>query len=136
MITGKLTKNFTLNEMKNNNAIEKVKLIITPEVVTFAQMIQELRDYYGKPIKVNSWYRTPAYNKKCGGSSNSIHLDGRACDLAVTDYENLTRVWQSICKKYNKIGGVNYYNTFMHFDNYEDKFGNKRFIIRDYRKEK
>jgi len=26
--------------------------------------------------------------------------------------------------------------TFMHFDNYEDKFGHKTFQIRDYRKEK
>lgn len=136
MYDGKIVKNFSLREMSNSEAKEVCTLVLTPEMVLFAQMIQELRNFYSKPMNVNSWYRTSTYNKKCGGSSNSCHLDGRAVDLSVTDYVRLTNAWKAICKKYNKIGGVNYYDTFMHFDDYEDKFGSKVFVIRDLRKEK
>ena len=134
-MTGRIVKNFSLEEMSNSEAKEGIKLVLTPEVVEFAQMVQELRDFYGKPMNVNSWYRTESFNKSCDGDANSIHLNGRAVDIAVTDYENLTLAWRLICQLHNKIGGVNYYPTFMHFDNYEDKFGYKTFQIRDYRKE-
>lgn len=117
-------------------AEEKVKLILTPETVEFAEMIQKLRDYYGKPITVNSWFRTPAYNKKVGGSSNSLHLIGRACDLKVTNYTELTIAWKAICSMYKKVGGINYYDTYMHFDNNEDRYDYATFVVRDYRKEK
>lgn len=136
MIDGRIVKNFSLKEMMNSLADEDVKLVLNPEVVEFAQMMQELRDYYGKPMNVNSWYRTKSFNRKIGGDPSSIHLDGRAADIAVTDYENLTIAWKVICQRHGKIGGVNYYPTFMHFDNFEDKFGHKTFQIRDYRKEK
>lgn len=133
MIDGRIVKNFSLKEMSNNQATEDIKLVLTPEVVEFAQMMQELRDFYGKPMKVNSWYRTPKFNASIGGDPKSIHLDGRAADIAVTDYHDLTVAWRTICQIHNKIGGVNYYKTFMHFDNFEDKFGHKEFQIRDYR---
>lgn len=127
MLKNRIVHNFTLTEMQ----IPTKEL--DPYIVEFAQMIQKLRCYYGKPMKVNSWYRTVKQNKKVGGSPNSIHLDGRAVDIAVTDYANLINAWREICKAYGKIGGVNMYNTFMHFDNYEDKFGYDDFVIRDYR---
>lgn len=136
MIDGRIVKNFSLEEMSNSKAADDTKLVLTPEVVVFAQMMQELRDFYGKPMNVNSWYRTHKFNLSIGGDPKSIHLDGRAADIAVTDYENLTTAWRVICQLHNKVGGVNYYPTFIHFDNYEDKFGHTEFIIRDYRKEK
>jgi uncharacterized protein YcbK (DUF882 family) len=119
--------------MMNKLANDKIKLVITPELVAFAEMIQELRDYYNKPMNVSSWYRTPAFNKKVGGSSNSAHLDGRAVDLLVTDYHDLTVAWKVITARHGKVGGVNYYKNYMHFTDYEDKFGNRTFVVRDYR---
>ena len=133
MITGNIVKNFTLKEMSNNESKEDIKLIITPEVVKFAQMIQELRDYYKKPMLVNSWYRTEFFNKKIGGSSNSLHIDGTAVDIKTTDYIKLSERWKLICRKHNKIGSVNLYDTFMHFSIGDEKFGVKGFITRDYR---
>jgi len=133
MIQGRIVKNFSLSEMMNTMAQDKTKLVITPELVAFAEMVQELRDYHGKPLNVSSWYRTPTFNKKCGGSPNSAHLDGRAVDLLVTDYHDLTIAWNVITARHGKIGGVNYYKTYMHFTDYEDKFGNKTFVVRDKR---
>ena len=58
VIDGRITKNFSLWEMMNKQATESTKLVLTPEVAEFAQMMQELRDWYGKPLEVSSWYRT------------------------------------------------------------------------------
>jgi uncharacterized protein YcbK (DUF882 family) len=135
---GQIVKNFTLAEMTNKQATDEIKLILTPEVVEFAQMMQELRIWYNKSMTVNSWYRTKSYNAKCGGASNSVHLDGRACDIAIaglTDlqFKHFADKWKQICKKHNKIGGINRYVWGIHLDDYEDKFGYKKFVIRDKR---
>lgn len=34
-------------------------------------------------INVNSWYRSPAYNKSIGGARYSQHVEGRATDITV-----------------------------------------------------
>lgn len=139
MIDGRITKNFTLSEMMNNESNDDIKLVITPEVVEHAQMMQELREWYGKPLNVSSWYRTSTFNKSVGGDTNSIHLDGRATDInniPESLYHDFTIAWQVICSIHNKIGGVNYYDWGMHFDSYEDKFGYKTFQTREYRKGK
>ena len=136
MIDGRITKNFSLLEMMNKEASDDIKLVLTPEVVEFALMIQELRDWYGKPLNPSSWYRTKAFNKKIGGASNSAHLDGRAVDFSnipKVKYSDFTIAWQVICHRHGKIGGVNYYSWGMHFTDYEDKFGNAKFTVRDKR---
>lgn len=136
---GRITKNFTLAEMTNKQAAETVKLVLTPEAVEHAQMMQELRDCYGKPLEVSSWYRTKAFNKKVGGASNSAHLDGRATDINninTKDSEAVKRFthwWQAICTAHGKVGGVEVYKWGMHFDSYSDKFGYRTFRYHDNR---
>lgn len=136
---GRITKNFSLAEMTNKQATDTVKLVLTPEVVEHAQMMQELRDCYGKPLEVSSWYRTKAFNKKCDGASNSAHLDGRATDINNINTRDDALVqkfvcwWQAICAAHSKIGGVEVYKWGMHFDSYSDKFGYKSFRYKDNR---
>lgn len=135
-ITGNITKNFTLEEIANKQAKETVKLVLTPEIVEHAMMMQELRDVYGKPITVNSWYRTKTFNNSLGGSaSNSAHLDGLATDIKLhpEDYKKVTEWWRTICSRHKKIGGINYYTNGVHLCSDEGRFGNKSFITRDYR---
>jgi len=135
--SGWTVKNFSLAEMTNKQAKDEIKLVLTPEVVEFAQMMQELRDWYGKPLEVSSWYRTVDFNKQIGGSPNSAHLDGRACDInniPASLYKDFTIAWQVICSIHGKVGGIGYYDNFMHFTDHEDKFGHKTFQIRDYRR--
>lgn len=137
VIDGRITKNFSLVEMVNKEAKEDIKLVLTPEVIEHAQMMQELRDWCGRSLNVSSWYRTPFYNKSCGGSSNSAHLDGRATDInniKESEFNDFTIAWQVICSKHNKIGGVCYYKWGMHLDSHSDKFGCKTFRIAEYRK--
>lgn len=135
MITGHIVKNFSLQEMacKQNGDYQ---LLITPEMVNFAQLVQILRDKINKPIKVNSWFRTEHYNKMVGGARYSKHLDGRAVDIASTEYDKITRLWQTICQNNNKIGVIIYYDTFIHISDFGEKSGHKQFTIIDFRKQR
>ena len=42
-----------------------------------------LRNQIGKPIIITSGYRTPEWNKKCGGEKYSYHTRGMAADIRV-----------------------------------------------------
>lgn len=44
-------------------------------------VLDPLRDMYGKPIYVNSGYRSEALNKAVGGSKTSQHRTGMAADI-------------------------------------------------------
>lgn len=138
-IEGRIVPNFSLKEMSNNEATEDIKLILTPEVVEHAQMMQELRNWYGNPLSVSSWYRTKKYNAemKPKGASNSAHLDGRATDINNIPqglYHDFTVAWETICILHNKIGGIELYEWGIHFDSHSDKFGSTKFRLKDNRK--
>ena len=45
-------------------------------------VLDPLREKYGKPIRVNSGYRCPKHNLAVGGASRSQHLLGEAADIA------------------------------------------------------
>lgn len=81
-------KYFTIKELsKSSTAIQK-KIDNTPnsEIVSnleqlVDQILDPLRERYGKPIKVNSGYRCPALNKAVNGSKSSQHMKGLAADI-------------------------------------------------------
>ena len=136
-----IRKNFKLKEMCNTRATENVKLIVNERTFLFLDLMQELRDKYGRPINVGSWYRTASYNKKIGGSSNSLHLDGLACDFHVdhnlTERKAMENRWRAICQNHGVIGGINHYTHGYHVCIDEDrKFGATSFVVRDYRGKK
>lgn len=80
-----ITKNFTLAEAVVthtglNNVIPN-EIVMNNIQQLAIHVLQPLRDWYGKPIKVNSWYRTPQVNVAVGGSTTSYHLTGKAADI-------------------------------------------------------
>lgn len=50
-----------------------------------AGFLQFVRNIYGKPIIVNSAFRSDAVNEKAGGVKSSYHLKGLAADIRGTD---------------------------------------------------
>ena len=48
-----------------------------------ANVLDSLREAYGKPIYVNSGYRCEAYNRKVGGVPRSQHIVGEAADISL-----------------------------------------------------
>jgi len=45
------------------------------------EVLDPLREAYGRPIRVTSGYRCPKLNRLVGGSPNSQHMRGEAADI-------------------------------------------------------
>lgn len=56
--------------------------------------LQGIRDGLGGPLKINSGYRSPGYNKKIGGAKLSRHMYGDGADLGGFSVSKL----QTACK--------------------------------------
>lgn len=90
-----LSKDFKLSEMTASMTAEYRQIDNTPTKeavdhlrILCQQVLQQARDTYGKPIHVNSGYRSKELNKAVGGASNSYHLKGQAADLHVDSEED------------------------------------------------
>ncbi|MCT4508263.1 MAG: D-Ala-D-Ala carboxypeptidase family metallohydrolase [Tepidibacter sp.] len=125
IIDGQITKNFKIQEMVCRDG----SLLINVDVIRQLKMLQEFRDWYNRPMHINSGYRSPSYNKKIGGAKHSQHMLGTATDIALPkDYhtystdrkrqfiDNCKNKWFEICDKYNVDGGFGEYKTFIHMD--------------------
>lgn len=73
-----VSKNFKLQEFVCKCGCGQTMLSF--EGVTLLQM---LRDYFGKPVRINSPYRCEKHNKAVGGAKNSYHVKGEAYDIKV-----------------------------------------------------
>ena len=71
-----LSPHFTVKEFACHDGSDTV--LIDDRLVT---LLEKIRDRFGKPIHINSAYRTAKYNAKIGGVSNSYHVKGMAADI-------------------------------------------------------
>ena len=89
----------------------------------FLEILDEVREDYGKPMHITSGYRTEAHNKEVGGKKNSSHLKGLAVDVACTtsrDRFELVRLFLEY-----GITRIGIADTFIHIDiDDEDKSPN------------
>ena len=74
----KLSANFTVSEFACKDGSDAV--LVAPRLV---MMLQSIRSYFEKPVTIHSAYRTPQYNDKVGGVSESQHCYGTAADISV-----------------------------------------------------
>jgi uncharacterized protein YcbK (DUF882 family) len=75
--------------------------------------LQKIRDHFGRPVTINSAYRTVAYNKKIGGATNSYHTKGMAFDIKIYG------VTPAEIAQYASLLGVHgiiQYDNFVHVD--------------------
>ena len=80
-----MTKNFTKEEFDCNDGSE-MPINVYHNIVKVANQLQVLRDELGKPIHINSAYRSEDYNQSIGGVKNSKHLLGKASDISIKGY--------------------------------------------------
>jgi len=87
-----MTKNFTLAEMCHTNS----GLVNKPNETQHhylrmlcEKVLQPIREAYGKPITVNSGFRTSAVNKAVGGVETSQHTKGQAADITCENNKEL-----------------------------------------------
>jgi len=85
----KLTPNFTLEELIQSEMAERKGLDNTPNadvkanLVRLAKFLEEIRRVLGRPIMVNSAYRSPEVNTAIGSKPTSQHCIGCAADIRV-----------------------------------------------------
>ena len=73
-----LTKDFRVREFRCKDGSDKI--LIDTDLVN---LLQQIRDAFGRAVTINSAYRTPTHNKRVGGASNSQHVKGTAADIRV-----------------------------------------------------
>lgn len=73
-----LSTDFTVQEFACKDGSDPV--FIDTELVA---LLQGIRTHFGRPVTVNSGFRTAAHNKAVGGVSDSQHCYGRAADIRV-----------------------------------------------------
>ena len=79
-------------------------------------LLNRIRREWGKPVIVNSGYRSPEYNAAIKGAvTNSYHTKGMAADIRPDD-PSLISEFQDLCLELNKDGGVGLYDGFVHVD--------------------
>ena len=78
-------------------------------------VLNYLRHELGRPIIVNSAFRTEKVNKAVGGAKRSLHMQGRAADIRC-ESPYLEQLWKIVCS-YDKSYGLCEkikYETFIH----------------------
>ena len=96
-------KYFDINELCHSDTAKAEGIDNTPseEVkknleALIENVLDPLREAYGKPIYINSGYRCSELNKAVGGVSTSEHQSGRAADIDTHDYEENKKLFKLI----------------------------------------
>lgn len=119
----RLTANFTLEELIVSPTAKRLGLSNVPSPEHIANMkyvcekiLEPVRAHFGKPVQINSSYRSPLVNKAVGGSKTSQHSNGEAVDFEIPGISNkVVADWvadnlefdQVILEFYNAKDGAN-----------------------------
>ena len=87
-----LSKHVTLKEFTRSDASIKHGIAndmdstqLKAAIAVCENIFEPLRAHVGRPIKVNSGFRSFAVNRRIGGSKTSQHMKGEALDLNIQD---------------------------------------------------
>ena len=94
-----LSEHFTLSEFTKSITAERLGISNKPDYEQVlamkhlcSEVLEPLRQHYGKPIRITSGFRCEALNRAVGGVGNSQHMLGEAADLSVPS-EEVARDW-------------------------------------------
>ena len=108
--TTKLSANFKVSEFACKDGSDTV--FIDTELV---DILQKIRDKFGKPVIINSGFRNDSYNNKIGGAKYSQHQYGKAADIRIDGVtpKDIASFAETLLVG---TGGIGIYNTFVHID--------------------
>lgn len=117
---GTISKDFSYREFERSKVADAKHIcnVITSFEVRDSilalteNVLQPLRDAWGKPLKVNSGYRCKALNAAVGGVPTSQHVKGEAADIAADDPVKLARLAVKLGLPFDQMI---LYPTFVHF---------------------
>ena len=108
----KLTEHFSLDELTFSPEAVRKGLDNTPSQAVIENLkmtaynMEKVRDLLGKPIHVNSGFRSPAVNVAVGGTLKSAHIEGHAVDFICPAFgtpRDICRVIMGSNLKYDKL---------------------------------
>ena len=83
-----ISKNISYKDATHSTTAKRLGIDNTPNAEQMSNMryvaenvFQPIREHFGVPIYVSSFYRSEALNKAIRGSSSSTHIKGEAMDL-------------------------------------------------------
>lgn len=92
-----VSKNISYKEATHSTTAKRLGIDNTPDAEQFSNMIyvaenvfQPIREHFGVPIYVSSFFRSEALNKAIRGSASSTHMKGEAMDLDADVYGGVT----------------------------------------------
>lgn len=112
---GLVSPHFKAKEFQSKDGSEY--LLIATELI---ETLENIRNHFNAPVIINSGYRTPSWNSKVNGASNSYHCKGMAADIVVKgrSSKEVAKYADSIMKQ----GGVIRYTNFTHIDVREERY--------------
>ena len=104
-IIEKAMKYFTFNELCRSETASKHKIDNTPSAEIIANLtalvdnvLDPLREAWGRPIIVTSGYRCEVLNKLVGGAPTSQHKQGQAADISAGSIEDNKKLFDLAIK--------------------------------------
>lgn len=106
----KLSKNFTVKEFACSDGTDTVFISLA-----LVNLLQKIRDHFGKAVIINSAYRTEAHNKAIGGATYSQHKYGLAADIHINGVmpKEIAAYVETLLPS---SGGIGIYKSFTHVD--------------------
>lgn len=106
----KLSKNFTVKEFACSDGTDTVFISLA-----LVNLLQKIRDHFGKAVIINSAYRTEAHNKAIGGATYSQHKYGLAADIHINGVtpKAIAAYVETLMPS---SGGIGIYKSFVHVD--------------------
>jgi hypothetical protein len=90
-----LSANFNLRELTRSDTADRLNIDNQPNEEQIESLrllceniLQPVRDHFGKPVKITSGFRCPAVNQATGGSATSDHCKGQAVDFEIDGLPN------------------------------------------------
>ena len=141
-----LSQNFSLKELTASQTAERKGISNNPDPdqvdclkALCENVLQKVRDYYGKPVTVSSGYRSVELCEAIGSSSRSQHAKGQAADFEIFGVPNAELAkwiadnceYDQLILEYHKLDEPN--SGWIHCS-YKSK-DNRKQILRAYRDE-
>lgn len=91
----KLSANFSVSELTRSQTATRKGIDNTPNDEQLENLkdlcenvLQPIRDHFGKPVRISSGLRVPELNTAIGGSTTSDHCKGMAADIEIPGVDN------------------------------------------------
>ena len=105
-----VSQHFNVREFACHDGTDTI--FLSPALVT---VLEKIRAHFGRPVVINSGYRTETWNKKQGGAAYSQHKYGTAADIHIAGVtpKQIAAYAETLLPG---RGGIGIYGSFCHVD--------------------